>query len=167
MSWYSRVVQDVFTRPANTDIYAATDVIAATTSNTDTTPLRSLKVANNTRPVRLRYLRIDTNKDDFLPTIRVHFYNVASPDTAVVGDNVAHVLSYANVEDYIGYATTTPALADVGDYASVQLGDTNALDLLMVPDATGNVYYRLAITTTTPTPASEQSFTITVGVVDA
>ena len=168
--WYARTVQDTFTRPANTTAYTAGDVIAETTSDTGTTVLRAVKVGAITgKPVRLRYMRCDTNiTTAFDPIVRVHFYNVSAPDTALAGDNAALAQAYANVEDYIGYVSL-PAMADLGDHNSAQLGEaTDDCDFVLIPDGLGQVYYRLHLVSgTNITPISAQSFTQTFTVVDA
>lgn len=163
--------RDTFTRPANTDAYGATDVISATVSDTATTPLRSLDLALYPgKAFWLVYLRLETNLDTFAGTARVHFYTVAAPDTAVPGDNVAFVRAYANTEDYIGYVDL-PAFTDVGDEMEAFRDDVR---LLCQPAGDGasetadsKIYYRIALTAGTPTPASGQSFTIEARAVDA
>lgn len=164
-------VQDTFTRPANTDAYAANDAISATTSDTGTTALRSLALASYPgKPCWLVYLRLETSKADFAGTVRVHFYKVAAPDTAVAGDNAAFTLAYANTEDYIGYVDL-PAFADFGDMAMASRDDVR---LLLAPldgdpgdtTADARVYYRLELISGTPTPDSAQSFTLTARVTD-
>lgn len=165
-------VQDTFTRPADTTAYAANDAIAATTSDTGTTPLRSLALASYPgKPFWLVYLELQTNLATFTPTIRVHFYNVAAPDTAAAGDNAAFTLAYANVEDYLGYVDL-PALADLGDFAGAYRDDVRLLLAPLSGDpgsvtADDSVYYRLEIVSGTPTPASAQSFTLVARAVDA
>jgi hypothetical protein len=162
---YAVEVQDTFTRPANTTQYAANDAIAATASDTGTTVLRSLALASYPgKPFWLVYLRLETDLDTFTPQVRVHLFNVAAPDTAVSGDNVAFTRAYANTEDYIGYVDL-PAQADVGDETSAYRDDVR---MLCAPAAaTTNVYYRLEIISGTPTPSSGQSFTLTARAVDA
>lgn len=153
--------QDVFTRPANTTAYAANDVIAATTSDTGTTPLRGVLLGDVANlAFWLVYLRLDTDLDTFTPTVRIHFYNTDQPGTAVNGDNAAYTKVYANVDEYLGFADF-PALADVGDHASAT-NDTVRLQLLPKSGST-LVYYRLEIISGTPTPGSAQSFTLTFG----
>lgn len=160
---YAVEVQDTFTRPADTTQYAANDAIAAATTDTGTTALRSLALASYPgKPFWLVYLRLETNTDTFLPQIRVHLFNVAQPDTAVSGDNVAFTRAYANVEDYIGFVDL-PTQADVGDCSSATRDDVR---LLCAP-VDSNVYYRLEIISGTPTPSSGQSFTLVARAVDA
>lgn len=162
---YAVEVQDTFTRPSNTDQYAANDVIAATTSDTGTTVLRSLALGRYPgKPFWLAYLRLETNLDTFTSTIRVHLYNVAAPDTAVNGDNAAFSRAYANVEDYIGFVDL-PAFTDVGDVMSATRDDVR---FLCAPAAaSASIYYRLEIVSGTPTPSSGQSFTLVARAVDA
>lgn len=146
---------DSWTRVADTNAYTIADVIAATVSNTDTTALRSLALGRSgTRGFALRFLSVAFQKTDFLPTIRVHFYNVAAPTTALAGDNVTFVQYYANRAQKLGFV-------DLPAHTLYHAGDdyTNAykdnLDLILVPVA-GLIYYRLEIvggTSITPSSA--------------
>lgn len=150
---------DTFTRPANTDAYGAGDVIAATVSDTGTTPLRALNIAfGQGRAFWLNYLRVDTSKDDFAGTVQVHLYKVAAPSTAVPGDNTAFTRAYANVPQYLG-SVLMPAFSDVGNYATAERDDVRLELFQSEHDAA--VYYRIVLVSGTPTPASEQSFTVT------
>ena len=162
---YAVEVQDTFTRPTNTDQYSANDSISATTSDTGTTPLRSLALASYPgKPFWLVFLALRTNKDDFAGTVRVHFYNVAAPDTAVSGDNAGFTRAYANVEDYIDYVDL-PAFSDQGNFASAKREDVR---ILLAPAAgASSIYYRLELISGTPTPSSGQSFTLVARAVDA
>lgn len=165
-------VQDTFTRPTNTDAYGLNDVISATVSDTGTTVLRSLALAAAPgKPFWLCFLRLWTNLDTFVPQVRVHFYNVAAPPTAVVGDNVAYSRAYANKAAYLGHVDL-PTLVDVGDGASASRDDVRLLLAPLDGDPGSvtrdyRVYYRLEIISGTPTPGSGQSFTLVARAVDA
>lgn len=164
---YAVEVQDTFTRPGagDTTQYSLNDVISATTSNTGTTELRPLALGPYPgKPFWLTYLALRTNLDTFICTVRVHFYTVAAPATAVNGDNAAFSRAYANVAQYIGFADL-PALSDYGDLAAAQNPD---IRMLLAPAAgSASVYYRLEIVSGTPTPSSGQSFTLVARSVDA
>lgn len=170
-SWAVQV-QDTFTRPTNTDAYATNDVISATTSDTGTTVLRSLQLAAAPgKPFWLCFLRLWTDLDTFTSTVRVHFYNVEAPPTAIAGDNAAFSRAYANKAAYLGYVDL-PALADVGDGAAAQRDDVRMLLSPLAGDpgsvtASRLVYYRLEVTAGAATPSSGQSFNLTARAVDA
>lgn len=165
---------DTFTRPTNTTPYTIGDVISATTSNTATTPLRGLQLAESPGvPFRLVGWSLATNKTDFLPTIRVHLYILSDPaaapnsGTALVGDNVAMVQTYDNIPVRVcsfdlPAMTLQHASGDDLTYAS-RFED---LDII-VPTAKIDdgytddpyIYYRYEITAgSSITPSSGQSF---------
>jgi len=177
---YGAGISDTFTRPADTTAYLIGDVIAATISNTATTPLRSLALARVAgEPFNIRGVSVATNKTDFLATLRVHFYSVADPaaapnsGTALVGDNIPFVQTYNNILTRIGYVDL-PALAlqhTAGDNYTI----ASAADDKLVKPAAGTgfpsgaasllVFYRLEITGgASITPISGQSFTTRVWV---
>lgn len=165
---------DTFTRPTDTTPYTIGDVISATTSNTGTTALRGLQLAEAPgEPFRLTGWSLATNKTDFLPTVRVHLYMVSNPaaapnnGTALVGDNTPMVQTYDNVPVRV-CAFDLPAMVlqhGSGDdltYAS-RFED---LDII-VPVARTNegytddsyIYYRYEIVGgSSITPSSAQSF---------
>ena len=167
-------VQDVFTRPTNTTPYGAGDVISATVNDTATTVLRGITVARKVgKPCWLTYLEVSTNLTTFLTKLRLHFYTVAAPTTALVGDNVPFVRAYANVAQHIG-AIDLPILTLVraGDDFVRTFATLNTVDgqlpFLLTPDAAdAKVYYRIEIVEQTPTPSSGQSFTLTAHITDA
>lgn len=158
--------KDVFARPTDTTGYGANDVIAATTDDTATTPLRSLRLATYPgRPFLLTKLRVWTNKDNFLPTLRVHFLRVSQPTTALAGDNSGLSRAYANEDNYIDYVDL-PALQDVGDGAAARVQNIavqlTPAGVVGSESADDRVYYRIEITSTNSaaSPSSAQSFTI-------
>jgi len=153
-------VGDETIRPANTLQYTAGDAISADTSDSDTTPLRSLAVGRVTGGSgTLAKFRLMTDQAACVATIRIHLYTVAAPTGAIVGDNVPMTLLYANKAQRIGHidlpalATSTVAGASTG--AATQDLDTR----MEIKCAAGNqnIYYRLE-TLTTFTPASGQRF---------
>ena len=153
-------VGDETTRPANTTAYTAGDAISADTSDSGTTPLRSLAVGRVTGGSgTLAKFRLMTDQAACVAAVRVHFYTVAAPAGAIVGDNVPMTLLYANKAQRIGHidlpalATSTVAGASTG--AATQDLDTR----MEIKCAAGdqNIYYRLE-TLTAFTPASGQKF---------
>lgn len=174
---------DTFARPSDGNIYANGDVIAATVSNTGTTPLRSLPVGFEAgQPFWINFARLATNLTTFLATMRVHLYKVADPGaaanggTSLVGDNVAMVQTYANL-----YNTTAtgirighidlPALVlqhAAGDDLVYATRDDVRLQVFPAAKQrdglteSGLIYYRLEIITGVLTPSSGQLFSLTV-----
>lgn len=163
-------VQDVFTRPADTTAYGLNDVISATVSDTGTTVLRGLAGGRYPgKPFWINYLRLDTNLNTFVFTPRIWLYNVAAPPTAISGDNVAMSRVYANVGSLLGFIDL-PAMVGYADYASAWRDDVRFMvtpnDTLGSPLRSINVFYRIEIVVSTPTPASGQSFTLTAVTAD-
>lgn len=161
----TRTITDLFTRPADTTAYAAGDAIAATTSNSATTALRELaligRVAGGTGYIV--GVRLETNNALWTPRIRVRFYTVAQPTSAVPGDNSPMTLAWANRAQRVGYVDL-PAMAtgQSGSDAAQSMDATLRIPFTCA-DGSTSLYYRLEILDAA-TPASGQSFFLAVSV---
>jgi hypothetical protein len=151
-------VSDEFARPADTTAYAVGDAIGATTSNTGTTPLRSIVVgAANGATGYLTKFRLMTDQAACVAVIRVHFYTVAAPATVIPGDNALMTLAWANRAQRIG-SIDLPALAtELGSNTAARAQDLTSRLAFQCDAADNKIYYRLE-TQTIFTPASGQSW---------
>ena len=161
------IVGDETTRVSDGNAYTAGDAISATTSNTGTTPLRSLAVARVAGGSGyITKIRLMTDQVACVAQIRVHFYTVAAPAAVVVGDNVPMTLMYANKAQRIGHVDLTALTTSTVVGSTSDAAVTNDLTTrLAFKCANGdqNIYYRLE-TLTTFTPNSEQHFYIELAV---
>jgi len=151
-------VTDEFARPADTVAYAVGDAIAAATTDSGTTPLRSIVVgAANGATGYLTKFRLMTDQSTCVAVIRVHFYTVAAPAGVVKGDNVPMTLLWANRAQRIG-AIDFPALAtEAGANTAARSQDIADRLAFQCDPADNKIYYRLE-TQTIFTPASAQNF---------
>lgn len=155
---------DTFTRPANTTAYAANDRLSATTSDTDTTALRSFTAARvaGGKGV-LTSCVVSSDLTTFLPRLRIHLYTTGAPTTAIAGDNSAYAHYYANEGERIGWFDM-PALALPGGTGTDMVRALR--DDLFIPfDAAASVtaiYYAIEVLDAA-TPSSGQSFTLEFG----
>lgn len=159
------LVADEFTRPADTTAYAAGDAVSATTSDTGTTVLRSLaslaRVAGGTGYITK--IRLWTDQVANVARYRIHFYKVAAPTTAVVGDNAQMTLKYTNFAQRVGHVDL-PAMATSTVSTNSTAAETSDATLrLAFACAAGdpNLYYRIE-TLTVFTPANAQKFYLEV-----
>lgn len=158
-------VADEFTRPANVTAYAAGDAVAAATTDTATTPLRALAVGRIFGGTGyITRLRLWTDQAANVATFRVHFYKVAAPTTAVVGDNEQMTLKYTNFLERIGHVDL-PAMKTSTVATNSTAAETGDLSLRMAfacAAANRNLYYRIE-TLSVFVPASGQKFYLEVG----
>ena len=159
-------VADEFTRPANATPYAAGDAVAAATTDTGTTPLRALVLARTAGGTGyIVRVRLWTDQAANVATFRVHFYKVAQPTTAVVGDNEQMTLKYTNFLQRVGHVDL-PAMktSTVSTNSTAAEASDSTLRIPFDCEAESrNLYYRLE-TLTAFTPASGQKFYLEVGV---
>jgi len=102
VGWEATVGRASFTRPADTNNYAANDVVASTVSDTGTTPLLGLTLARaNGVGGYITSWRVTTNNTSWVAALRVDLYTVAAPTTALTGDNVASAPKFANDGEFI------------------------------------------------------------------
>ena len=162
-------IGDETTRVSDGNAYAIGDAISATVSDTGTTPLRSLALARVAGGSGyITKIRLMTDQVGCVAQIKVHFYTLAAPTGAVVGDNVPMTLLYLNNACRIGsvvlpaLATSTVVGASTAAVAQTTKGVNNELPLPFVcAVGDSNIYYRLE-TLTVFTPASGQKFYLKV-----
>jgi hypothetical protein len=157
-------VSDEFSRVGDVSALTAGDAIGTTVSDSGTTALRSLvvgRVAGGSG--YLTKFRLMTDQVACVAALRVHFFNVPAPSGAVVGDNVAMTMKYANRSQRLGHvdmpAFATSTVTGSSDTAVSQDFDTRMQFKCATADT--SIYYRLE-TLTTFTPASGQKFFIEV-----
>lgn len=152
--------RDSFVRPANTDIYTAADVIAADTSDTDTTPLRSLALARISGGSGwLTSFMLTVDHTAFIVRVRVHLFTGATPPTALAGDNAPFAELAANVAEYIDSFDLPTTVLSAGAGADMVKASRNDLRIPFVA-SDANIYYRLE-TLDADTPANAATFRIT------
>lgn len=100
----STIIENEFTRPADTAAYAANDVINNATSSATNQSLTD--VATENEGSGYMTVVLETDSTAVTPTIRVHFYD-AAPATAK-NDNAAWTLVYADKSKYLGYIDMPP-----------------------------------------------------------
>ena len=156
------VVGDETTRlgGGDTTIYAAGDAISVDVNTTAVTALRSLAVARVAGGSGyLTGFRLMTNVAANTERIRAHFYTLAQPTGAVVGDNVPMTLLYLNKAcrighvDFPAFSTSTVVGSSTGAYA----WDTTTRLPFQCAGGNTNIYYRLE-TLDIFTPVSAQLF---------
>ncbi len=156
----TQIVSDEFARPADTTAYTAGDAVSATTSNSGTTPLRGLAVARvNGGTGYITKIRLWTDLKTCVARIRVHFYTVAAPATAVVGDNVPMTLAWANRAQRVGSVDLLAMATETDSTNSTAAHTLDASTRLayQCAAADNNIYYRLE-TLDAFTPANAQNF---------
>lgn len=152
---------DTFNRPADTNNYASNDVVAATVSDTATTPLRGLTLARIAGGEGyLTSFRVTTNNSSWVAGFRVDLYTVAAPTTALTGDNVASAPKFANDGQFVGSfqipTMTTPTGSDL------RMGIKDDLRIpFKCAAADTKLYYRLVLLAAETNEASGQTFNIT------
>lgn len=163
--------RDSFSRPDNATAYAAYDVIAADTNDTDTTALRGLELARLAGGGGyITSVTVAVNQANFTPAsgLKLHLFNTATPTTALAGDNSPFVEAVANIDEWVATITlSVPALSGGSGADMVRITD----DTLRVPfkcawNATTKsgdtkLYYRLE-TLSGVTPAALKTFEIIV-----
>ena len=143
-----------FNRPSDTTPYTINDRIGPTTDNTGVTPIQGVELTRaDGRPSLLVRCRIAIQKVDFLPTLRVHFYNSGAPSgTALVGDNAAFVRTFNNLPNRIG-SITLPTLTAESDHAVAM---TSELSFVLYPASGSRLIYPVLqiVAGTSITPSS-------------
>jgi hypothetical protein len=157
-------VGDETTRPADATAYAAGDAVAAAVTDTATTPLRSLAVARFVGGSGyLTKFRLLTDQVGCVAQMRVHFYTLAVPTGAVVGDNVQMTLLYLNKACRIGHLDFPALATSTIPTSSTAAAAQNYVDRIpfQCEAADLNIYYRLE-TLSIFTPANSQKFYLEV-----
>jgi hypothetical protein len=149
-----RLTASEFTRPSNTTQYAAGDSVGATAGTVHSFANAALATRTGTiHSVRL-------SKSDAgvtTATFRIWFYNAS---VTAINDNSAWTTLYADREKVIGYADLTMvALGGSSAYAQV---DANLE--FELPSAANRTLYAVVQATGTYTPASAETFSLSVTV---
>lgn len=157
-------IGDETTRPNDTTIYSVGDVISATTSDTGTTPLRSLAVGRVAGGSGyLTKLRLSTDAKACTAAVRVHFYSVPTPATAVPGDNLPMILLYANKAQRLGHIDFTNLVTSVVSTNATMAVAQDIDSHIQYKCANGdsNIYYRYE-SLSSFTPVANQKFYLEV-----
>jgi len=106
--------------------------------------------------------RVSTDQATCTARIRVHFYTVAAPTTAIPGDNVAMTTTYANNAQNIGMIDMPAFTSNGGSSTAARSLDITSR-LPFVCAAASTIFYRLE-TLDAFTPASGQKFDLSLAV---
>lgn len=159
-------VSDAFTRPADVNAYAANDRVSATTSDTGTTPLRGLQVGRIPAGTGwITGIRLWTNNVTAMtPNIRVHFFTVAAPATALAGDNAQVAVVYANREQRFAVHDLDNLATPAGTGSDVSIIQDLTVRIPFECAAEDKKIYYALETLDAFTPASGQAFFLEVAV---
>lgn len=149
------------TRPANTDAYAAKDLIANSTTVGQVTPLTFSNLANTragTGYITKAILWVDGAT--FTAPIRLHLFKEA-PSVASLADNAQYPLTFAESDKYIGYIDFVLFTA-AGTGSDVSFAEIDDIRMAVESDdLTGsNPIYGLLVAQGAFTPTSGQRFKV-------
>lgn len=161
-------VSTEFTRPADTAIYTAGDVVSNSTSATTFMAFSSLgRVAAGSGYIVRASLT--TDKKSITPRFRVHLFNALNSalSTAVPADNVPLIEKYADASFRLG-SFDLPAMATAADTTNSDMSRAmdNTLRHPVTFAAASQTLYAVLETLDAFTPASGQKFRLTL-VLDA
>lgn len=154
---------DEFQRPADNNSYLANDAIAAATTDSGTTPLRSLALGRVPGGSGLIIkVRLWTQKVSVTSRVRVHLYSVAQPAVAVVGDNAPMTVMWGNRGQRKG-VIDLPAMTSgvTGSDASFAQNITDRVPFVCAAGSS-NIYYRLEWLDAVTSPNANQMFFLAV-----
>ena len=139
------------TRPANTTVYTANDVIADTSATF--IPFTNVSKAMGTG-VRIGRVRIQTNDTGFAgKKFNIHLYREAP---TFIADNAAFVIDYANASKRLG---AIPIVMGAGNMSTVGMNDWNCI----VANPVGRDIYFIIETVDGGTPsANSTKFQLTI-----
>jgi hypothetical protein len=147
------------TRPGDTTLYAAKDVVANSTTSPTVVTFSGMARVNGGGGYIVK-ARLLTNRSTDTEQFRMHLYNVAPSGIA---DNAQMPLLWTNRANRIGFldfpALSTEGTGSDSSYALLAPGNTN-FPLPFVCAAGNSSLYAIFETTTSFTPASGQSFYI-------
>ena len=152
-----RIAASEVTRPANTTAYAAGDAVGTATSSVLTLSNAARQNSGGGRVLAVRLFKSGTTVTN--ATFTIHFFNTAPTDVA---DNAALDILYAQQSRYIGnLALSTMVVGGSGGgYAYL-----NANPPLWYSTASGSkALYAVIVATAAYTPASAETFTLSVTV---
>lgn len=152
------VAQVDSTRPADTNAYAAGDVIGTATGSTAAIEFTNIGTAGSISIITEVTLRIDvTAVPSGMTTFRLHLYNVTPP--SALGDNAAWDLPSGDRSSYLGYLDIgTPV--DVGSTLYVQSDPTTRPNKPVKLLSTSLFGYLVTIGGYTPSSAANKSITL-------
>ena len=153
----NKISATIFTRPADTTAYAAGDLIANSTTAGSVVPL-SFRLPTSGKNATVQGIVVQksaTSLTNFSTTL--HLFD-ASP-TVAGGDNAAPAPSAAGYLGSISTATTS-ALAGTGVAWATNSSDVSTKPTFVVPAS--RTVYGLLTATGAYTPASEETFTVSI-----
>lgn len=149
------VAADEFTRPADTNAYAAKDAVAD--SDSAPTALNFADVARaNGGTGYITKAQLLTSQTTNTARYRLHLY---TESITAVNDNAAQTVLYANRADYVGYVDFPAATTDGSDTAHSQNADVRLPFFTESDDAD---LYGYLETLDAFTPASAQTYFISL-----
>ena len=151
------------TRPANTDAYAAKDVVSDSTSAPTVLTFANFARVNSGSGIIVR-ARLMTDKKDVTASFRLHLFHTAP---TAINDNSPYLMVYGNAANRIGMIdfpamstedpTNSTAAASMRPSSDGSAGTPN---LWFQTDAASRAIYGILETTSAFTPASGQKFFI-------
>jgi hypothetical protein len=153
-----------FTRPANTTVYAAGDLVANNVTAGSVTPLTFTTVSRNAGDaVRIERARINTSNALLTnASFRLHLFEGTPVPT--VGDNGVFnnsgVLATSGIDGYVGSFEIT--LSNSGSTGSVGIGIPNVGNAIIATPTSGTSIFGLIEATAAYVPVSGATFTVSI-----
>src|SRR5688572_12862730 len=151
----ANVSASTFTRPSDTTAYAAGDLIANSTTAGSVVPL-SFRIPGSGKAVTVKNARIRKSAAS-VTNFATLLYLFDSAPTVAAGDNSAPAPSVANLLGVVSLAST-------GAIAGTSVGYATAETTLTIPMTTSRTIYGLLVANAAYTPASEETFTVSLTV---
>lgn len=104
--------------------YNIGDALGSSVSTTATAVLdTAITAPHNGAIIEIDEIRIHTNKTGLVPRLKLHAYNTSQPTTALVGDNVAFLVHFANRAQRLGSEVMIPLVSQTdGSLVEYKLG---------------------------------------------
>lgn len=151
-------ISGVFVRPSDTNAYAVNDVVSDNTTTTTMVVLaNAARVSGGSGYIV--GLRIATNKKSITPRLRIHFFG--NNGATIAGDNVNYKEVYADASKRIGY-WDLPALTTAADTTNSDMSRSLDMTVRIPFTCTATSLYYVIETLDAFTPASGDSWTVTV-----
>jgi hypothetical protein len=156
-------VQNEFTRPADTNAYAANDIVSNSTS-AGTALLLSNAVRINAGTGYIVSARVITNTTGITPRFRLHFGKTAAGAASVMNDNAAAANAYTLLSNsnYLGYMDLAALQSQGG--TSVSFVDDNTQRIPISGAAGSKDIYCVVETLDAFAPVSGQKITIQIAI---
>lgn len=148
-----------FTRPADTSAYGVSDVVSNSTTAASLLTFENAVLSMGGSAYLIK-ASLFTDQATCVAEMRLHLF---SPTVTAVSDNEPFPLLYANKLKHLGYVDFA-ALAQEGVGSTAAQSFWSGYPILYICDSTTTNMYGILETKTAFTPASEQKFTIVLGI---